>query len=135
MDNCIFCKIANGEAPSKKIYEDDFTLCFMDISCDVDCHLLVIPKKHVKNILDCDETTLNHVMQTVKKVSNYLTEKCGYQGVNLLNASDECAGQSVYHFHVHIIPKKNNDQIDSWPKFTGAKLSIDENYELLTKNK
>lgn len=133
MENCIFCKIVKGEIPCKKIYENDYTLCFMDIAGDVDYHLLVIPKKHVKNVLDCDRETLSHVFETVKTVSDYLTEKCGFEGVNLLNASDECAGQSVNHFHIHIIPRKKGDGIDAWPKFAGAKNSLEENFEFLTK--
>jgi histidine triad (HIT) family protein len=96
----------------------------MDISKDVDGHMLAIPKKHYKNILDCDTETLSHLMQTVKKVSNHCVNNCGYNGVNLLNASDESAGQSVSHFHIHIIPRKANDNIDAWPKFNGAEHEI-----------
>ena len=83
-------------------------------------------KKHVKCILDCDVETLSHLMETVKKVSNHYIEHCGYDGVNLLNASDESAGQSVSHFHIHIIPRKTEDGIDAWPKFEGASCDIEE---------
>ena len=121
MEECIFCKIASGEIQGLRIYENNETLAFMDIAKDVDGHILVIPKKHCKNILDCDSETLSAVMNTVKRVSNHLTENCGYDGINLLNASDESAGQSVNHFHIHIIPRKSNDGIDAWPKFEGAK--------------
>jgi histidine triad (HIT) family protein len=65
-------------------------------------------------------------MKSVKKVSQHLTEKCGYDGVNLLNASDESAGQSVPHFHIHIIPRRRNDRIDAWPVFSGAEEEITE---------
>ena len=126
MSDCIFCKIAAGEVPSRKVFEDEHTLAFLDIAGDVDGHILVIPKKHVKNILDCDGGTLERVMGTVKKVSDHLVENCGYDGVNLLNASDESAGQSVLHFHIHIIPRKAGDGIDAWPKFEGAKREIEE---------
>ncbi len=135
MENCVFCKIVKGEIPSKKIYENEKTLCFMDIANDVDFHLIVIPKKHVKNILDCDSETLSQVFETVKTVSNYLTEKCGFNGVNLLNASDESAGQSVNHFHIHIIPRKNGDGLNTWPNLPGAKNSLDQNFKILTQNK
>lgn len=101
----------------------------MDIAKDVDGHILVIPKKHCKNILDCDPETLSAVMQTVQAVSIHLTEHCGYEGVNLLNASDESAGQSVSHFHIHIIPRKRNDGINAWPKFDGAKEDIQTVFE------
>ena len=124
MDDCVFCKIVSGEIPGMKIYEDDKTLAFLDVAKDVDGHILVIPRKHCKNILDCDTETLAAVMQTVKNVSVHLTAECGYEGVNLLNASEECAGQSVPHFHIHIIPRKRNDRIDAWPHFEGAKQDI-----------
>ena len=131
MTNCIFCKIISGEISSLKIYEDDLTIAFMDIARDVDGHVLVIPKTHCKNILDCSSTLLNAVMQTVQKLSVHFTENCGYDGVNLLNASDESAGQSVPHFHIHIIPRKNDDGIDAWPKFGGAKQDVQKIYEQL----
>ncbi len=124
MDDCVFCRIVSGEISGMRIYENGMTLAFMDIAKDVDGHILVIPKKHCKNILDCDTETLSSVMQTVKTVSMHLTAECGYDGVNLLNASEECAGQSVPHFHIHIIPRRKNDQIDAWPHFDGAKQDI-----------
>ncbi len=129
MSDCIFCKIASGEIQGMRVYEDAETLAFMDLTKDVDGHVLVIPKKHCKNILDCDPDTLSAVMNTVKKVSLHLTEKCGYDGVNLLNASDESAGQSMSHFHIHIIPRRKNDGIDAWPAFTGAKEEIADVFE------
>ena len=126
MSDCIFCKIISGDIPSRKVFEDKWTLSFMDVAKDVDGHILVVPKTHAKNILDCDGETLAHVMNTVKRISNHLVDHCGYAGVNLLNASDECAGQSVPHFHIHIIPRKPNDGIDSWPHFSGAKQEIED---------
>ena len=131
MENCVFCKIISGEFSSRKIFEDEFTMSFLDISKDVDGHILVVPKKHVKNILDCDNETLSRVMETVKKVSNHLVENCGYEGVNLLNASDESAGQTVPHFHIHIIPRKSDDGLDCYPKLPGAKFELDEMLEKL----
>ena len=124
--DCVFCKIINGALPCYKVYEDEHTLAFMDIAKDVDGHMVVIPKKHVKCILDCNEETLSHLMTAVKKISNHLVDRCGYDGVNLLNASDESAGQSVPHFHIHIIPRKKGDGLDTWPKLEGAKLTIEE---------
>lgn len=131
MDNCVFCKIISGEFSSRKIYEDDLTLAFLDISKDVDGHILVVPKKHYKNILDCDNESLDALMQTVKKVANHLVDNCGYDGVNLLNASDESAGQTVPHFHVHIIPRKKDDNLNAWPNFPGANEDLDITKERL----
>jgi len=135
MNECIFCKIASGEIPCMKVYEDNLTLAFMDIAKDVDGHILVIPKKHFKNVLDCDEDTICAVMKTVKAISNHLTEHCGYEGVNLLNASDESAGQSVPHFHIHIIPRYRNDGIDAWPRFEGAKEDIQTVFDRVKTSK
>ena len=129
MSDCIFCKIASGEIPSMKVYEDDLTLAFMDIAGDVDGHILVVPKKHCQSILDSDWETLSAVMRTVQTVSKHLTEHCGYEGVNFLNASGECAEQSIPHFHVHIIPRKSDDGLTVWPVFDGAKEDIQTVFE------
>ncbi len=124
--DCVFCKIVRGEIPSMKVYEDAWTVAFMDIAEDVDGHILVVPKKHIKSILDCDGETLGRVINTVKTVSEHLVLNCGYNGVNLLGANGESAGQSVPHFHIHIIPRMDHDGIDAWPKFDGAKCSLEE---------
>lgn len=128
MNDCVFCKIIKGQLPSMKVYEDESTLAFMDIAKDVDGHILVVPKRHFKNILDCDSAVLCRMMNTVKRISNHLKENCGYDGVNLLNASGESAGQSVQHFHIHIIPRRKSDGIDAWPAFGGAASDVEEIY-------
>ena len=131
MNDCIFCKIADKTIPSMTVYEDKNTLVFMDTAMDVDGHILVIPRVHAKNILDCDEETLSHLMSTVKKISRHLVNSCGYEGVNLLNASGESAGQSVDHFHIHIVPRKKGDNIDAWPHFNGAEHDTKEMFRKL----
>ncbi len=134
MNDCVFCKIASGEIPALKVYEDDQTVAFMDTAKDVDGHILVIPKKHCGSILDCDADTLFSVAQTVKMISNHLVEHCGYEGINLLNANHASAGQSVPHFHIHVIPRKSHDGIDAWPAFTGAGQEIREVFERIKMN-
>ncbi len=131
MNDCIFCKILKGELPCMKIYEDERTMVFLDIAKDVDGHILVIPKKHVTNILDADAETLSHVMNTVKKIGAHLTENCGYEGMNILNANNECSGQTVSHLHIHIIPRKRDDGVAGFPKFAGAKIPLEEMSERL----
>ena len=91
----------------------------MDTANDVDGHMLAVPKKHVKNIFECDEETLFHLMAAVKKVSIHCINH-GYDGINLLNASGEHAGQSVSHLHIHIIPRRAGDGINAWPHFPGG---------------
>ncbi len=127
MDDCVFCRIASGEIRDLRVYEDEHTLAFMDTAMDVDGHMLVIPKAHAVNILDCDNDTLCRVFSTVKKVSNHLVDNCGYHGVDILCANGEAAGQSMLHFHVHIIPRRDDDGLGgqgAWPSFPGAKMDI-----------
>ena len=131
---CVFCGIVNGNIPKRQIYEDEYTVAFLDIANDVDGHTIVIPKNHVVNILDCDYDTLTRLMRTVKLISNHYVERCGYQGVNLLNASGIEAQQSIPHFHIHIIPRKSNDNIDAWPSFNGSNQSADEMLQVLKIN-
>ena len=126
MNNCVFCKIISGEFSSYKIYEDEATFVFLDIAKDVDYHILVVPKKHIVNILDCDNETLEKLIRTTKKVANHLVDNCGFAGVNLLNASGISAGQTVPHFHIHIIARRENDGVDAWPKFNGATKPLEE---------
>lgn len=108
MNDCIFCKIINGDIPNHKIYENESTLVFLDISKDAEGHTLVIPKKHYQNIFDVPESELTNILSTVKKVSTHY-HNLGYTGVNILNNSGTSAGQSVQHIHFHIIPRKEND--------------------------
>ena len=132
MSNCVFCKIASGEIPGLRVYEDEHTLAFMDIAGDVDGHMLVIPKAHYVSILDCDPDTLSHVICTVKKLSNHLVDNCGYEGVDLMCANGESAGQTMPHLHIHIIPRRTNDGLGSkgeCPSFPGAKRDIREVYQ------
>lgn len=129
MENCVFCKIIRGDIPSMRVYEDDACLVIMDIAADVDGHMLAIPKRHVHDILDCDSETLTSLIKAVQRVSRHCVEERGYEGVNLLHASGEAAGQSVGHFHVHLIPRKTADGIDAWPHFTGARHPIEELYQ------
>ncbi len=129
--SCVFCKILNQEIPSYKIYEDEYTYAFLDIAQDIDGHTLVIPKKHVSNILDCDEETLNHVMNTVKKVCQHYVDDLGFDGCNILNANNAAAEQSVFHLHFHILPRKNQDGVHAFPVLDGAKHPIEEMAKLL----
>lgn len=115
MSDCIFCKIIKGEIPSCKIYEDDKVYAFLDIACDAVGHTLVIPKKHCTNVLDCDKQYLDAVIEAVQKISKHYVEDCGFEGVNIINASGESAQQSVFHLHFHIVPRKSNDGLNLWP--------------------
>lgn len=129
--DCLFCKFGRGELPCLKVFENDAALVLMDIARDVDGHMLAIPKAHAESILDCDAASLHGVMDAIQAVSRHCVEKCGYEGVNLLNASGMSAGQSMPHFHIHMIPRRADDGVDAWPAFAGAKRDIQEVYQAL----
>jgi len=115
MDDCIFCKIIKGEIPCYKIYEDDDTLAFLDIAKEHYGHTLVVPKKHYINILDCDGESLKKVILAVQKISKHYVTNCGFKGVNVLNANELEAGQSVFHLHFHVIPRLDENKFDLFP--------------------
>lgn len=131
MEECLFCKIIKGEIPSYKIYEDKYTYAFLDISNDANGHILVVPKNHCVNVLDCAEEDLAHIMNSVKLISNHLVKNCGFDGVNLLNASGESAEQSVFHLHFHILPRKKNDGMHTFPNLPKNAETLEEICEKL----
>ena len=107
---CVFCQIVNGEIPSRKIYEDSEVLAILDISQATRGHTLVIPKKHFENLYDIDDRTFLKVMYTAKKIASHYKEvDKTILGVNLVNNCGEKAGQAVMHFHVHILPRYEQD--------------------------
>ncbi len=131
MKDCIFCKIINGDVPSAKIFEDEHTLAFLDISKEGYGHTLVVPKVHAKNVLDIDEQNLCRVINTVKLVSNHYVFNCGFSGVNIMNASGEDAQQSVMHLHFHIVPRKEGDKMNTWPHIDKVEDSLTDICEKL----
>ena len=108
---CVFCKIIDGSIPSKKVYEDKDVLAILDISQATKGHTLVIPKKHYENILDIDSKDYLAVMDKVRELSKKIVTNLGAEGANILNNCNEVAGQSVMHFHVHIIPRFKKDDL------------------------
>ncbi|MCF6136184.1 HIT family protein [Pseudalkalibacillus berkeleyi] len=105
MDNCIFCKIVNGDIPAAKVYEDEHVLAFLDISQVTKGHTLVIPKDHHKNLYELPEDVAEKVFSVVPKIANSIKNAYEPIGLNLLNNNEEPAGQSVFHYHVHILPR------------------------------
>ena len=104
--NNIFAKILRGEIPVHKIYEDDYTLAFMDVMPQVDGHCLVIPKKPSRGLLDADPITLSHLMATVQKVATAANLAMNADGLQIRQYNEESGGQTVFHLHVHIMPIK-----------------------------
>ncbi len=117
-NNCLFCKIIEGVIPSQKIYEDESTLAFLDISADCLGHTLVISKTHTKNFVETPKEVLDNLMQTVQKISKHYIQNVGFDGVQVLTNNGESAGQSIMHLHFHILPAKNpeNKKFDAIDK-------------------
>lgn len=110
MNDCIFCKIINGDIPTNSIYEDDDIKVIMDINPVTNGHLLILPKKHYVNIFDLDDETLLKVIGYVKQYYPMLKEKLHCIGLTL--AQNNGHGQDVKHFHLHVIPRYQNDNVD-----------------------
>ena len=125
MSDCIFCKIINKEIPGKIVYEDDECMAFLDLSQATYGHTLVIPKKHYANILEVDDETLAHVMKIVKKLDA--------KGVNVLTNTNEVAGQTVHHFHIHILPRYDENELKIEFTDHSNDVDLDEVYKKITK--
>lgn len=118
--NCLFCKIINKEIPSSIVYEDNNIIVFLDIKPQTNGHMLIIPKKHYLDISDIDEHILNHINKISKKMNQLLIDKLKIDGLTIVQ-NNGCA-QEVKHYHLHLIPKYNNQ----------IPLTLEQVYQLLT---
>lgn len=109
-ENCIFCKIAAGEIPSKTIYEDESFRIILDLNPATKGHALIIPKSHSANLYELPDETAADVIKLAKKMADIMTKKLCCDGFNLLQNNGEVAGQSVFHFHMHLIPRYKDDK-------------------------
>ncbi len=109
MKECLFCRIARGEEPASIVYEDDETMAFMDVNQGIRGHLLVIPKSHYTDILDITPEAAEAVARTVVKLAPALKEAMEADGLNVWQATGWNAGQRVFHFHVHLLPRYAGD--------------------------
>lgn len=114
--DCIFCKIIDNEIPSKKVYEDESVYAFLDISQVTKGHTLVIPKEHSRNIYDTSEETASKVFAAVPKIANAIKKAYNPIGMNILNNNEAPADQSVFHLHIHLIPRygKHDGYTTNW---------------------
>lgn len=108
-ENCIFCKIANGEIPSKTLYEDESFRVILDLGPATKGHALILPKEHSDNLYELPEDTAAGAMKLAKKMATLMTEKLHADGFNLVQNNGEVAGQTVMHFHLHLIPRYEGD--------------------------
>ena len=110
-DDCIFCKIVAGELPAEIVQEDDRTIAFMDINPWTRGHALVIPRDHHSDLHEIPEDTLDAVMRAAKRLAARVRDNLNADGVNLLNSTGRAAWQTVFHFHVHVIPRYEDDPL------------------------
>lgn len=111
MNDCLFCKIATLNIPSKIIYQDDYVLVFLDVNPNSPGHTLIIPKKHFKDIDDIDDEIYMHIFKVAKQIKNKLTDKLNCDGIKLVQNNGEC--QEIKHYHLHLIPYyKKSKKID-----------------------
>lgn len=108
-DDCIFCKLANGVFQTNVLYEDDDFTVFMDASPATKGHCLIVPKQHFKDISEMDDELLQKVMPLAKKMYATLKDKLHCEGFNVVQNNEVVAGQTVFHFHVHLIPRYSDD--------------------------
>lgn len=107
--NCIFCKIANGEIPSKTLFEDEEFRVILDLGPAAKGHALILPKNHFANLYELPDDTASKVMLLAKKMAVKMTDKLKCDGFNLVQNNGETAGQTVFHFHMHLIPRYKDD--------------------------
>jgi histidine triad (HIT) family protein len=110
-DDCIFCKIVAGELPGEIVDEDEHTISFMDINPWTRGHALVIPRNHSRNLYDVPEEDLRHVSAAAQRLAVRMKERLNCDGVNLLNSCEPAAWQTVFHIHVHVIPRYAGDPL------------------------
>ena len=114
-DNCIFCKIAAGEIPSKTVYEDDMFRVVMDLGAASEGHALILPKNHYTNLMELDEKTAAGVLPLAGKIARAMIKGLKCDGLNLVQNNGEEAGQTVMHFHLHMIPRyKGGAEVIAW---------------------
>lgn len=111
-DDCIFCKIANGEIPSTTIYEDDDFRVFFDIAPASKGHCLIVPKEHFDNVFEMNEETAGKLFVLATKVARSLKKELNLEGLNIVQNNGTIAGQTVFHFHMHMIPRYTGDTVN-----------------------
>jgi histidine triad (HIT) family protein len=130
--DCIFCKIVAGELPATKVDEDDRTIAFMDINPGTRGHALVIPKSHARDLTEIDPGELAAVAQAAQRLARRMPQALGAAGVNLINSCGSAAWQTVFHFHLHVIPRYADDSMRlPWTPSSGDPDAVAEAAEAL----
>lgn len=133
MENCIFCKIANGEIPAASLYEDDDFKVILDLGPASKGHALILPKAHAANIYELPDELAAKAMILAKKMATKMTDALKCDGFNIVQNNGEVAGQTVFHFHMHLIPRYNGDHVGiTW---TPGTLTDEDREDILAKIK
>lgn len=134
MSDCIFCKIVEGSIPSHKVFEDQYCYAFLDIFPANRGHTLVIPKKHVRDIHEADSETYSHVAAAAKTVADLLQAKLVSEGTTVFQMSREAGWQTVFHLHMHVIPRWDSDGLHKpWDIAPAADSDLLEVLQQITK--
>jgi histidine triad (HIT) family protein len=135
MDDCVFCKMVEGEIPLAKVYEDEAVLAFLDIRPISDGHTLVIPKQHCTRVHECDPEILGQLALRLGKVARAVITAMECDGYNVLCNNGSAAGQVVEHLHFHIIPRNTGDAVfNRWPAYKYSEGRLDELAEKIREN-
>ena len=130
-DDCIFCKIANGEIPANALYEDDLVKVIFNTSPASEGHVLILPKSHYDDVYSLDDDTAAHIFKVAVNIANAMKKSLNIDGLNIVQNNGEAAGQTVFHFHMHIIPRYTDDTVNI--KWVPGKISEDEIEKLKNK--
>lgn len=125
-NNCIFCKIINGDIPSKLIYEDDDFKAILDVAPATKGHVLILPKCHAETLLDLPDDKAEKILIVAKKIINAMMKVHGFTSYNLIQNNGKLAGQTVNHFHLHLIPRYSVDDVGLWTPHEGDPSVTDE---------
>ena len=134
-DNCIFCKIANGDIPTNAIYEDDKYKVILDLGPATRGHALILPKYHFANIYDMPVENVAEAFSLAKRMAEEMTDRLGADGFNIVQNNNEVAGQTVFHFHIHLIPRyKGDGQTVGWKPGESTPEELSKIRELFQKS-
>jgi len=132
-DKCIFCKLANGDIPTNSIYEDNDFKVILDADPATKGHALILPKNHFANLLEINDEVAAKALPLTKKVANKMVASLGCVGVNIVQNNGEAAGQTVNHFHIHVIPRYVDDPDKTICGWSHQSFSEEETAEVVTK--
>lgn len=127
MENCVFCRIVKGDLPASKVFEDESTLAFMDLQSVNPGHTLVVVKPHRANIYELDDELAGAAFRTAARMARAVKSAFGCEGVTLFQANEQAGAQTVFHFHIHVLPRWDNDGMAlAWPAKNPTREALEE---------